>query len=128
MISYLLKIFTLIIFSWIIIFYYYSNGAHVQNFDWYLPYIVSVLIVYWIYKFFSLSGTLIEVKKTFTPLQIFWYFLVHLLILSILFFYYKWNLFWTAFWNGITLFFKIISYTSVPLIISLVCLAFWKNI
>ena len=43
MVSYLLKTLILAVFSFIIIYFYYtSNSAHVENFDGYLPYIIVI--------------------------------------------------------------------------------------
>ncbi len=126
MISYLIKLFVLIVFSVLIIFFYYSSWAHIENFDWYVPYIISIGAIYGIYKFFQINS--LENKINFTPIKIFWYFSVHLLILSILYFYYNWSTFWVAFWDWITLFFKILFYSLLPLIIVLISLAFWQKI
>ena len=126
MISYLIKLFVLIVFSALIIFFYYSNWAHIENFNWYLPYVISMWIIYWVYKFFQLQS--LEKKVSFTPIKILWYFCVHWLLLSVLYFSYNWSAFWVAFWDWITLFFKILFYSIIPLIIFIISLAFWKKI
>ncbi len=116
----------LIMFSGFIIFYYYSNGTHVENFDWYLPYFLPILGIYSVYKFFTLSS--LQKKIYFSPAKIAWFFSLHLLLLSVLFFSYTGDLFWAALWNGLTLFFKIWMYWLLPISFLIIQLAFWKKI
>jgi len=124
MISYLLKILTLAIFSFIIIyFYYFSNwGIHTESFDWYLVYVVIVWIIYSIYKFFQLEIS--EKKASFSLFKIFSFFLLHLFILCMLFFSY--NNLWLWYW--ILLFSKIIFYSFFPLLTVLISISFWRKI
>lgn len=123
MISYLLKIFVLVLFwSFIAYSYYYVYPWHIENFNWYLVYIIIIWIIYWIYKFFQIS--FYNKKASFSPVSILWFFLTHLLILCILFFHY--NSLSLSYW--ITLFFKIIYYSILPVFIVLVSLWFWKKI
>jgi len=125
MINYLLKIWVLLVFSAIIIFYYYSNWAHIENFDWYLLYILPIALFYWIYKYTSLCWH--QEKVRFTPFIIGNFFLIQLLLLSILFFSYTGYSFWDALWSGLTLFIKIFFYSLLPLIITIISLAFWQK-
>ena len=122
MISYLLKLFVLILFSVLIIFNYYWNRAHIENFNWYFVYTIWLFIFYWVYKFFQISS--LKEKITFTPIKIFWYFFGHLILLSSLFFYYNKISWWEAFWDWLTLSFKILFYSLLPISISLISLSF----
>jgi len=115
----------MLIFSALIIFNYYQNKAHIENFDWYLPYFISVLTIYWIYKFFQLNS--LEKKVTFSPIKIFGFFFVHLILLCILFFSYNDFWFWDSLWNWIWLSLKILLYSLLPIIITLISTAFWQK-
>ncbi len=123
MIAYLVKILVLALFSFVVIYYYYfTNSAHIENFDWYISYVIIIWIIYSIYKFFQLEFS--DKKASFTPIKLLGFFLLHLLILSILFF----TLNWSWFWSWITLFFKIVYYLILPITIILSSLSFWKKI
>jgi len=123
MFDYLLKTLILLIFSFFIIFsYYFWNSAHIENFDWYISYIVIIWLIYWCYKFFQIE--LSEKIASFSMLKILWYFLLHLLVLCFLFFNYSW--FSLFYW--VVLFFKIIFYLLLPIIIVITSLWFWKKI
>ena len=123
MLTYLLKILTLATFSFIVIFFYYfTNKAHLENFDGYFSYVIIISIIYGVYKFFQLEFN--EKKVEFSPFKILWYFLLHLLILSTLFFSYN----WVSIWNWIWLLFKIIFYSFLPISIILISIWFWKKI
>lgn len=122
MINYLFKTLILAVFSFVIIyFYYFSNSLHIENFDWYLPYLVVAWIIYGIYKYFQLEIS--EKKASFSFFKILGFFLLQLLILCILFFTY--NKIWI--WNWLTLFFKIIFFSIIPISIILISLAFWQK-
>jgi hypothetical protein len=123
MVSYLFKTLILTVFSFIVIyFYYFWSSIHIENFDWYLPYLVVVWIIYSIYKYFQFEIS--EKKASFWLLKILGFFLLHLLILCILFFSY--NKLW--FWNWLKLFFNIVFFSILPISIILVSIAFWKKI
>lgn len=123
MVSYLLKILALAIFSFIVIFFYYfTNNSHVENFDWYFPYIVIIWIIYAVYKYFQLEKN--DDKVEFSLLKIIWFFLLHLFILSSLFFFYNWD----SIWGWVELFFKIIFYSFFPILVILISIWFWKKI
>ena len=112
----------MLIFSALIIFNYYWNKAHIENFDWYFVYIVWLFIFYWVYKSFQIYS--LKDKINFTPIKLFWYFFVHLILLSSLFFYFNWSAWWESLWNWIALTFKILFYSLLPLSITLISLSF----
>lgn len=123
MVNYLIKTLILAVFSFVIIyFYYFGNSLHIENFDWYLPYLIVVWIIYAIYKYFQFEFS--EKKAEFSLLKIFGLFLLHLFILCVLFFSYN-NL---GFGNWLALFFKILFFSFVPLLIILISLSFWKKV
>ena len=124
MLSYLLKIWVMLLFSAVVIFFYYWNKAHIENFDWYFIYFLIVWIYYWIYKFFNLFNY--KEKISFTPFEIFTHFFVHLILLSTLFFYYNKSSFWDSLWNWIVLSFKIFFYSLLPILISYISISFWQ--
>jgi len=124
MVSYLLKILVLALFSFnIIYFYYFWNKAHLENFDGYLSYVIIISIIYAVYKYFQLELS-DDWKARFSLMKIWLYFLLHLSILSFLFFQYS----WVAIWNGITLIFKILFYSFLPLALVFIATWFWKKI
>ena len=130
MLSYLLKILVLIIFSGIIIINYYfwseTRGAHIESFTWYIKYFLPFLFTYTFYKCITLfSGNKII---TFTPIKILWFFILQLIILSSLFFSYNWTNFSWAFWNGLNLFIQILWFSILPLTIMFVSIAFWTKV
>ncbi|MCD5380395.1 hypothetical protein LR004_00555 [Candidatus Gracilibacteria bacterium] len=126
MISYLIKIFVLVIFSALIIANYYygseTKGAHIENFDGYIAYILPMLFVYIIYK--ALSIFVSKKNVTLTPLRIALFFLVQLLFLSVLFFSYTGSVFGVAIGNGLNLFFKILYFSILPVTIIIITTAF----
>jgi len=112
----------MLIFSALIIYNYYWNKAHIENFDWYTPYLISIFIFYGIYKFFQVTS--LKDKIEFSPFIIFTYFILHLWLSSILFFSYSGELFWSALWNWISLLFKIFFYSILPLLILYISTSF----
>ncbi len=122
MVSFLSKMLVLILFSFLIIFYYYAFPAHKENFDWYTVYVVIMWIIYAIYKYFKTFSW--WEKVSYWLKELFSYFLLNLFILSILFFSYN-NL---PIGNWFTLFFKIILFLIVPFFIVLITTSFWKRI
>ncbi|MFK7780632.1 MAG: hypothetical protein QM490_05890, partial [Candidatus Gracilibacteria bacterium] len=93
-----------------------------ENFNGYLPYIISVGVIYAIYKYFQFEIS--ERKASFSLFKILGFFLIHLFILCILFYSYN-NL---GFGNGLILFFKIIYFSFIPFSIILITLSFGKKI
>lgn len=123
MVNYLWKLLILIVFAWIIIYNYYVKfPVHIEKFDWYMSYIIIISIIYWIYKFFTIKFN--KEKVVFTPLELFLYFLLNLLILSSLFF----TLSQWSFTDWFILFFKIISYSILPLFIIVLSTSFWYKL
>lgn len=123
MLWYLIKTLILTVFSFVIIyFYYFTNSSHIENFDWYLSYIIIIWIIYAIYKYFQFEFS--EKKASFSFAKISWFFLVNLLTLSVLFFWYN-DL---SVWNWLILFSKIIFYSILPILILLISYWFWKKI
>ena len=124
MVSYLLKILVLALFSFTIIFFYYFwNKAHLENFDGYLSYIIIISIIYSIYKYVQLEFS-DDWKARFSLMKIWLYFLLHLSILSFLFFQYN----WVSIWNWIGLVIKILFYSFLPISIVFIVTWFWKKI
>lgn len=123
MVNFLLKILITVIFSFLIIFYYYwSNPTHVEKFDGYLIYVLIVWIIYGIYKFFQISWK--KEKVEFNLLSILGFFFLHLFILSFLYFYYN----WLDLSGTFLLFLKIIFYLIFPIIIILFSISVWYKI
>lgn len=123
MLSYLLKIFALIIFSFFIIFnFYFVFPWHIENYDWYFSYVFIIWILYWIYKYFQLQKStdiaLISLKN------IIYFFLLNLLILC--FYFFNSNNFPISWW--IELFFKIFMFSLLPITIFIISLSFGKKI
>lgn len=123
MIWYLFKILALLIFSFVVLVsYYFVFPWHVEDFNWYFSYFIVIWIIYWIYKYFQLNKS--SEVAIFTPLKIVWIFLINLLILSIYFF----NLGWYNLWNWIELFFKILFFSSLPIVILSITTSLWDKI
>lgn len=123
MINYLLKIFALLLFSFFILFnFYFVFPWHVENFDWYLSYIIIVWIIYAIYKYFQLDVS--KEKAIISMNTILWFFFLNLFILCFYFFSLSWNE--MKFW--FELFFKIIFFSLLPISIFLITTSFGKKI
>ena len=123
MLSYLLKTLVLMLFSFVIVyFYYFSSTIHIENFDGYMVYWIIIGVIYAVYKFFQFE--LSEKKAVYTPLKIFGFFLLHLMVLSVLFF----TLNDAAVSDGLKLFLKIVFYSILPVAIVISSLSFWRKI
>ncbi|MDD3793683.1 MAG: hypothetical protein PHI37_02640 [Candidatus Gracilibacteria bacterium] len=125
MLSYLLKIFALLLFSFFILFnYYFVFPEHINNFDGYLSYIVIIGIIYSIYKYFQLDYS--KDKAVINLKTVIGFFFLNLFVLCIYYF----NLIDSGniFLNGVTLFFKILFYSIFPVIVYLISLSFGKKI
>ncbi len=127
MINYIFKLFIVFTFSMLIAFFYYTinNYTHIENFDWYIYYLAPIFIIYIIYKYFK------NIQKTknieFSLIEITLYFLLNLLLLSMVFFYFAWwEQFTTFFW--INLFFKIILYLIFPIILIFIIISLWRKL
>lgn len=123
MLSYLLKIFALLLFSFFILFnYYFVFPSHIKDFDWYLIYVIIVSIIYSVYKYFQLE---ISKEKAIISLNsIIWFFIINLFILCFYFFSISWN----NVMNWFILFSKIILFTLLPIFIFLISFSIWKKI
>ena len=122
---YAIKIVILLILSLFVGYnFYFIFPWHFANFDWYFPYIFTTLIVFWIYKYLQLhsSEKSKEIKISFYSLLSL--FLTNLFVLS--FFYF--SIISSPAGQGITLFFKIIGFSLLPLSIFLSATSFWKTI
>lgn len=125
MLSYLLKVFALLLFSFFILFnYYFVFPWHTSNFDGYLSYFIVVAIIYAIYKYFQLDYS--REKFSISLKSIIWFFLLNLFILCI--YYFNLTGFWNSFLNWFHLFFKIIIYSILPIIIFFISTSFGKKI
>jgi len=119
--SYLIKLLYLLVFSLVVTYFYYNKFTfHIENFDWYIFYVITILSIYFWYK--SINYILLKKEISFTPIKIFWLFLLHILVLSFIFFNLSGQP--AILWLG--LFFKIIWYMILPIIIILTSLSFWK--
>jgi len=131
MLTYLSKLLGLLVFWLFIIYNYYFNYNHIENFDWYAIYLVFITITYIIYKYVQVTNSLSE-NKQFSLLEIWGYFAGHLLLLSCLFFYYSFNANITTiqpdFFSGFSLFSKIIMYLLLPILIVVTSISFWRKI
>jgi len=123
MVDYLLKVLVLVVSSFFVIYnYYFVYDVHKENFDWYIPYFLIIWVIYGVYKLIQV--TISSKKVSFTPFSILNYFLIHLLVLCIIFFSLNdWAIGW---W--FILFFKILSYSFFPALIIFISTAFWKKI
>ena len=123
MISYLIKILILTVFSFIIAYlYYFTNSAHIENFNWYLYYIIIIFIIWSFYKYFQLESNKNQVK--ISSIKIFLYFLLHLFILCLFFFWINGD----PLNSWVQLFIKIIWYLFFPIFIIFISFCFWKKI
>ena len=123
MVSYLLKVLALAIFSFIIIyFYYFTNSAHIENFNGYWIYVLIVWVIYAVYKFFQFE--LSDKKASFSLLKVLGFFSLHLFILCVLFFHFNGD----SLGSWIVLYFKILYFSFIPVSIVLISLAFWKKL
>lgn len=116
--AYLINLFSLLLVSITYIGIYYKWWLHKEIFDWsYSPYFISIIVIYAIYKFiqFNFSGK----KVKFSPLSILWYFILQLLIMSLIYF----NIVWST--GGGVLFFKIIWYLFLPFFI--ITISLWVS-
>lgn len=118
----LLKSLYLLVFSFIVIFLYYNSYSfHIESFSWsYLWYILSIITLYLIYRVWNYVNWKKEIS--FSPLSIFWWFLLHLLIICVIFF--RFNSQPGGFW--IVMFFNIFWYLLFSILILFLCYTFWK--
>lgn len=123
MVSYLLKIFALLLFSFFILFnFYFVFPNHNENFDGYLWYVIIISIIYAVYKYFQLEVS--KEKAIISFKTIISFFVLNLFILSFYFFSLSWNS--ISFW--FELFFKVIFFSIFPVLIFLISTSFGKKI
>ncbi len=120
--SYLLKILILLLFSFIIIIFYYLSPWHNDNFNGYAVYLILIWWIYLCYKIFQYFWD--KKNIVFTPASLLWYFLLHLFVLCGFFFVVSGD----SFATWLVLFFKILFYSILPTIIIFTSLGLWKKI
>ena len=121
MFAYLVKLFGFAFFSIFILIEYYKVGFHNESGTGYGPYLTTLLLIYAIYKFFTLASR--KDKVTFSPLSIILYFFLHLFILCFTYF----SL--TGGANaGFILFFKIFGYLLLPATLGLIVYSLGKKV
>lgn|GEM_PF-948732 len=119
MASYLIKLLGFVLFSIFILMKYYNIPFHNESGVGYMPYIVTILIVYSIYKYITTMSK--KPKTSFSPLSIGLYALLHIMILCFVYF----GLVGGAN-GGLILFFKIFGYLLFPLATVLIAYSFGK--
>lgn len=126
MLNYFFKLLILVLFSCLIAFFYYTlEPSHIENFDWYIYYLIPLIIFYSIYKYIKCINRWENIY--FSLPEIVWYFLLNLFLLSLVFFTISWwDNFTAIFW--VNLFFKIILYSIVPILIIFISISFWRKI
>ncbi len=122
--AYLLKILYLLMFGLLVMLtYYYGFSFHRETFDGsYVGYIWVMWVLYVCYK--TYQSIFHKEKITFTPLILFAFFLLQLLLLSILFFVL--NDLSAGLWKS--LFFKIVGYLFLPFVLTIVSIWLGKKI
>lgn len=120
MLVYILKLFFFILVSFSSIFAYYSVWFHNEKSAWVITYLIVIFLVYLIYK--SIKQSISKDKIEFTPAWIIWYSILHIFIVSILFF----NLSWTSI--SIVLFFKILGFLILPTIMTFIFYSFGNKL
>ncbi|MDD2907190.1 MAG: hypothetical protein PHH98_00980 [Candidatus Gracilibacteria bacterium] len=123
MISYLVKIFSLLLFSFFILFYYYFVFPnHSENFDGYAGLFIVLGIIYAVYKYFQLEIS--KDKAVISLKSIVAYFLLTLFVVCLYFF----SLGEKSIFLGFSLFFKIIFVSLLPISIYVISLGFGRKI
>lgn len=121
MLGYLFKILYLVLFSFLVINVYYNVfDFHKESFEGYLPYVISVWLIYLLYKWYNFI--LAKKEVVFTPVKIFWFFLLHLFLLCVLFF--TLNESTGSLW--FQLFFQILGFLVFPILLVFIFLSFGK--
>lgn len=122
--SYLLKVLYLLMF-WLTVMltYYYAFPFHQSSFDWgYAGYVGIIGILYVCYKWYN--AFFAEEKIRLTPVGLFGFSLLHLLILSVVFFTIQWQ----PWFLWMSLFFKILWYLFLPILFIFVLSGLWRKI
>lgn len=142
MFNFILKIISLILFSVIIIFFYYSVfNWHLEDFSNLIFYFSFFAFLFWFYKIFQIFLTKEKDEIIFTPFKIFSLFFLVLFFLCFLHFndlslkinsnflpYFSWNLSFENIKNTFSLFWKIILFSLFPIFLFFVTSSFWKKI
>lgn len=118
--SYLSKLLGFVIFSVFIVLQYYSIGFHNESGTGYMSYVVTIAIIYAIYKGITLTSK--KSTVTFSPLSIGLYTLLHLFVLCFVYF----GLTGGAN-GGFVLFFKIMGFLLLPIGLGLITYGFGKK-
>lgn len=121
--GYLAKILLLLIFSLFVIYQYYFQYNHIENFNWYFIYLLIVWCIYAIYKYFQISDNSNN-KVEHSLSTIIWFFWIHLFVLSGMFFVYQ----DMSFFMWLVLFFKIIWFLILPFIFIFISISIWKTV
>lgn len=130
MLSYIIKLATLIVFwSFTIFSYYKLFPFHVEAFPAkvIVSYFVPLILIYSIYKILSyfLFNESEKDEVEISYLSIFWYSIIHLLLLCVVYFWLK---DWFNWWSWILLFFKILWFLILPITIFSAAYWFWNKI
>ncbi len=129
MISYIVKMITLLVFSWYTIFMYYNIfNFHLESYSiWTIfSYLIPLFILYIIYKSLSLfvfNNEKNKIEISYTSMLI--YAFIHLLLMCIIYFSMK---SWFTWSQWIILFFKIIWFLFLPISIFSLSYGFWNKI
>lgn len=84
MTAYISKLLGFVLFSVFILIQYYSVGFHNESGTGYAPYLVTLAIIYATYKFLTITSK--KEKVTFSPLSLGLYTLLHVCVLSFVYF------------------------------------------
>ena len=120
MFSYLSKLFGFVIFSLFILVQYYLVGFHNESGTGYLPYLITLVVIYGTYKFITIASG--KDKVTFSPISITLYALLHVFVLCFIYFGLV-----DAVNGGFILFFKIFGYLLLPSTIILIVYSLGKK-
>lgn len=109
---YLLKLLAVLwVSNFVIYLYYFVAQWHRNTYEWFFPFILWVLLLYFCYRMFiaflTRNPKIITIKLT----TLFWLFLSLLFVLCCFFFYFSWE----SFYNGLTLFWLIAIYSILPI-------------
>lgn len=126
MILYLSKILILLLFSIFTAFnFYYIFPNHIASFSWYIPYLLTVIVIYAVYKYLQRHDSR-KSRDTSIPItNLLFVFLANLFVMSIYYFSISWSGSWILWF---TLFFKILGFLILPILIFLISTWFWNRI
>lgn len=104
--------------NWFTFFTFFTSIFNQAN----IIYISIILVIYSFYKIFQIYFWSNIVKISF--LSIVWYFLLHLFVISVLFFHFESNESWSFLSNSFILFFQVLIYSIVPILILFITTGF----